>query len=89
MNDAMAIRFAVVTLLGGMFALATMTWGEMRVLRAERDAEIAELNYVEALVRKRIVELEEFNRGLDLHIQTLQSSYPRVRKTSPQNNSTF
>ena len=66
-----------------------MTWGEVRVARAERDAGIAELKYAEALVRKRIAEVEEFNRALDLHIANLQSSYPHVFKTRQQNNYGF
>lgn len=78
----MAIRVALITFLCWLVGFTAMTWGEVRVLRAQRDADMAALKYTEALVHKRTVEAEELNRALDLHIEILQSSYPRILQTS-------
>lgn len=78
----MAIRVALITFLCWLVAFAALTWGQVRVLRAQRDADVATLKYAEALLRKRAQEAEELNRALDLHIQVLESSYPRILHTS-------
>lgn len=78
----MAIRVALITCLCWLVAFAALTWGEVRVLRAQRDADMATLKYAEAVMRQRRLEAEALNRALDKHIRILESSYPRILHTS-------
>lgn len=78
----MAIRVALITCFCWLVAFAALTWGEVRVMRAQQAADMATLKYTEALIHKRTVEAEELNRALDKHIQVLESSYPRILQAS-------
>jgi hypothetical protein len=81
----MAIRIALIALLCWLFAFGCMTWGQVRALHAQRDAESAALKYASAVVRARIAEMRRLDRELDFHIQVLRSSYPRLLKTDKGN----
>jgi len=91
-RNRMAIRIASTALLCWLCAFVWMTWGQIRVLHAQRDAESAAVKYASAVVHERIAEMRRLNRELDFHIQVLRNSYPRILKAdqaSQPSNSSF
>jgi hypothetical protein len=81
-RDRMAMRIALTAFVCWLVAFACITWGQVRVLRAQRYSQNAGLQYTSTLVRAKTAELRRLNRELDFHTQVLRSSYPRVFKTS-------
>jgi hypothetical protein len=77
----MAIRIALTAFVCWLVAFACMTWGQVRVLRAQRYAESAAVKYASTLLRAKIAELTRLNHELDFHMKALRSSYPRLLKT--------
>ena len=78
----MAIRLALTAFVCWLVAFACITWGQVRVLRAQRYAESAAGKYASTLLRAKIAELTRLNHELDFHMRALRSSYPRLLKTN-------